>query len=75
MRHASLDLAERAQCTVAPTVDGRIVHLTQEQRRSLTERQSQFLQAYKEEVEIQLADNNNKPKYHSGMWQIYKLFH
>ncbi|XP_071785238.1 mannosylglucosyl-3-phosphoglycerate phosphatase-like [Asterias amurensis] len=59
LRQANLDLAERAQCTVDPAVEGRIFHLPDEQRPLVKERQSQFLQAYKEEVEMQLTNNNN----------------
>ncbi|XP_038045023.1 uncharacterized protein LOC119719611 [Patiria miniata] len=66
MRQASLDLAERAQCTISPTVEGRIFHLTQEERHHLTDRQSQFILDYKEELEIQLTDNNNTPLHYAA---------
>lgn len=70
LRQANLDLAERAQCTVDPKVEGRIFHLSGEQGHLLKERQSQFLQAYKEEVEMQLTNNNNSQLCQNGMWEI-----
>ena len=70
LRQANLDLAERAQCTVDPVVEGRIFHLPDEQRPLVKERQSQFLQAYKEEVEMQLANNNNSQMCQTGRSEV-----
>ncbi|XP_022107519.1 uncharacterized protein LOC110988384 [Acanthaster planci] len=66
MRQASLDMAERAQCIIAPHVEGRIFHLTQEERHRLEDHQSQFLQAYKDELEIRLTDTNNTHIHHTA---------